>query len=378
MFDYVQRQRRLDERLEEAGVDALLLAPSSDLEYLFGVERQIPNFGEVVQAHGWISGALIRRNADPVFFFPRMLVDFHMHSLPDGEVIIVNESDDGPAIFARVVSSVAGSGIVGVGDRIWAETLLQLGGILGFDRVRTASYLVNELRRIKTHDELAAMGRAIDAVEQAMAKVAPLVVPGVSMLDLAEAIEHEMRIAGSRCPSFTTHVYTGFGKDDVDSGTDSKRTAISEGTAVMFDFGSVVDGYCADFGRTIVCGEPPPGYVAAYEVMLTAQEAGRVAARTGAVAREVDAACRKPIEEAGLGEHFRHSMGHGIGLDVHERPLLSREDDTPLESGMTFTNEPSIMIPDRFSVRIEDIIVIEEGGGRNLNSYPPDLVANSC
>ena len=90
--------------------------------------------------------------------------------------------------------------------------------------------------------------------------------------------------------------------------------------------------------------------------MLAAQEAGRAAAVPGALAREVNAACRAPIEEAGLGEHFRHRMGHGIGLDVHEQPFISVEDDTPLEAGMTFTDEPSILWPGHFGVRIEDIV----------------------
>ena len=146
----------------------------------------------------------------------------------------------------------------------------------------------------------------------------------------------------------------------------------------MFDFGGVVDGYSSDFGRTIYCGEPPTDYLEAYDVMLAAQEAGRAAAKAGTPAREVNAACRAPIEDAGLGEHFRHRMGHCIGMDVHERPFISNEDETPLEAGMTFTDEPSIIIPGRYSLRIEDILVCEEGGGRSLNSYPAALVANGC
>ena len=96
--------------------------------------------------------------------------------------------------------------------------------------------------------------------------------------------------------------------------------------------------------------------------MLEAQEAGRAAAVPGALAREVNAACRGPIEAAGLGEGFRHRMGHGIGLDVHERPFLSVEDETPLEAGMTFTDEPSILLDGRFGVRVEDVIVVSENG----------------
>src|SRR4051794_27320469 len=329
MFDYASRQRRLSERLVQEGIDGLFLAPSADLEYLTGVERQIPNFGEASYAHGWVTGALFRPHAEPVFLFPRMFAAFDLREEPAGEMIVVNETDDGPAIFARVAGGIGGSGTVATGDRVWSETTLHLGGIVGFERLRTGSRLVNELRRVKTDEELAAMGRAVETVERTMAAVAPLVVPGVTMVELVEAVEHELRAAGSRCPSFTTHNFTGLGDDDFDSGTDTGRSPIPERTSVMFDFGGVVDGYCSDFGRTVVAGEPPEGLVEAYAVMLEAQEAGRAGAKPGVRACEVNAACRAPIEAAGLGEHFRHRMGHGIGMDVHERPFLSTEDETP-------------------------------------------------
>ena len=376
MFDYRARRRRLDERLEAEGIGALFLAPSADLEYLTGVERQIPHFGEVSYAHGWVTGAFFRPDADPVFVLPRMFAAFDLHEEPEGEVIVVSETDDGPAIFERVARGLGIDGVIAVGDRVWAETTLQLARLLGTEALRTGSRLVNELRRVKTPEELDAIGRAIGTVERTMAAVTPLVVPGATMAGLVEATEHELRAAGSRCPSFTTHHFTGLGERDLDSGTGTAHEPLREGTAVMFDFGGVVDGYCSDFGRTIYCGEPPDDYRDAYAVMLAAQEAGRAAARAGTPACEVNAACRRPIEEAGLGEHFRHRMGHGIGMDVHERPFISAEDETPLEAGMTFTDEPSLIIPGRFSVRIEDIVVCEEGGGRVLNTYPSALVAN--
>jgi len=144
----------------------------------------------------------------------------------------------------------------------------------------------------------------------------------------------------------------------------------------MFDFGGVVDGYCSDFGRTIFCGEPSAEYRDVYDVMLAAQEAGRAAATAGTLAADVNAACRRPIEEAGLGAYFRHRMGHGLGLDIHEHPFISEEETITLAPGMTFTDEPSIIIPGKFAVRIEDIFICEEGGGRRLNSYPAALVAN--
>jgi Xaa-Pro aminopeptidase len=377
VFDYAQRQSRLSDRMEAEGVDVLFLAPSADLEYLTGVERQIPNFGEASYASGWVTGAFFVPGSDPVFVFPRMFAAFDLREQPDGELVVVNETDDGAAIFERVAKGLGSTRTVAIGDRVWAETTLELARIFGNERLRTGSALVNELRRVKTSDELEAMGRAIATVEQAMAAVTPLVAPGVTMAQLAEAVEHELRAAGSRTPSFATHIFTGLDEDDLDSHTRTAHEPLTEATSVMFDFGGVVDGYCSDFGRTIYCGDPPDDYREAYEIMLAAQEAGRAAAAAGTPASEVNAACRRPIEEAGLGEHFRHRMGHGIGMDVHERPFISTEDDTPLQAGMTFTDEPSIIIPGRFSVRIEDIVVCEEGGGRKLNAYPAALVANA-
>jgi Xaa-Pro aminopeptidase len=377
MFDYAERQSRLAERMEAEDVDVLFLARSADLEYLTGVERLIPSFGEASYASGWVTGAFFTPGSDPVFVFPRMVAAFDLREQPRGELVVVNETDDGAAIFERVAKGLGSTRAVAIGDRVWAETTLELARIFGADRVRTGSALVNELRRVKTAEELEAMGRAIATVEQTMAAVTPLVVPGATMAELAEAVEHELRAAGSRTPSFATHIFTGLDENDLDSHTPTAHQPLTEGTSVMFDFGGVVDGYCSDFGRTIYCGEPPDDYREAYEIMLAAQEAGRAAAAAGTPASEVNAACRRPIEEAGLGEHFRHRMGHGIGMDVHERPFISTEDDTPLQAGMTFTDEPSIIIPGRFSVRIEDIVVCEEGGGRKLKGYPAALVANA-
>ena len=377
MFDYAERQRRLSERMRAEDVELLFLGLSSDLEYLSGVERGIPFFGQSSYPHGWVAGGFFRPDADPVFVLPRMVVLFDLPVRPEGEIVVVEETDDGAAVFERVARGLGvGRGAVAVGDRVWAETTLQLGRIFGADRLRAGSSLVNHLRRVKAPDELEAMGRACRAVEEAMEYVTPLVEPGVTMAQLTEEIEAALRRAGSRTPSFATHVFTGMGPDSLDNHAATAHEPLADGTAVLFDFGGVVDGYCSDFGRTIVAGEATQALRDAYDVMLAAFEAGRVACRPGALARDVNAACRAPIEEAGLGEHFRHRMGHGVGMDVHERPFLSPEDETPLEAGMTFTDEPSILVPGSFGMRIENVVVCADEGARVLNDYPNALVCN--
>ena len=381
MFDYAERRARLSERMRAEGVDLLFLGLSADLEYLAGVRRSVPFFGQSSYAHGWVTGAFFRPDELPTFVLPRMVAAFDLKENVEGEVVVVNETDDGRAIFERVVRGLGAADTVAIGDRAWAETTIELARIVGLDAMRPGSSLVNELRRVKTQEELDAMARACRAVTAAMDALAPRVVPGVTMNELREEVELQLRRAGSMTPSFPTHVFTGTyaGTEpgDLTSGSPTGDDPLRDGTTVLFDFGGVVDGYCSDFGRTVVAGEPSRELLDAYDVMLAAYEAGRAACRPGSLAREVNAACRAPIEEAGLGPHFRHRMGHGIGLDVHERPFVSSEDATVLEAGMTFTDEPSIIVPNAFSVRIENIIVCEEHGGRVLNDYPDALVCNT-
>jgi Xaa-Pro aminopeptidase len=365
--EYAARRERLAERMEEQGIDALFVQPSSDLEYLTGLERDIPSFGQSSYAHGWVTGAFIVPGRDPLFVLPRMFVAFHLWGNEPDHLITVNESDDGRARFREATASLGGVRTLGIGARTWGESVLELQAALPSASLVNGTPIVNELRRVKSPLELELMTHAALIADGAMTASVDKVEPGVTMVDLVEEVEHQLRIRGSRTPSFPTHIFSYGYEQSHDSTMASGLEPVAEGEAVMFDFGAVWAGYCSDFGRTIVCGEPHPEYERVYDVMLAAQEAGRAAAVPGALASEVNAACRAPIEEAGLGPFFRHRMGHGIGLDVHEQPFISEEDMTPLEPGMTFTDEPSILWDGHFAVRIEDVVVCAEGGGRRLN-----------
>jgi Xaa-Pro aminopeptidase len=294
-----------------------------------------------------------------------MVVAYHLHGVEPPRSLVVPEHGDGRAAFAEAVGEAGRPRRIALGQRVWAETVIELLGIVPEAELVEGSSLVNELRRVKSQAELDLMAHACRIARDAMDAVEPHVQAGVSMQELVERVERELLVRGSRCPSFPTHIFT-WGERRLDSGGPSGRDGLREGEVVLFDFGGVWEGYCSDFGRTVPCGQPPEGYEDARRVLLEAQEAGRAAARPGALAREVNAACRGPIEAAGLGEAFRHRMGHGIGLDVHERPFLSVEDATPLEEGMTFTDEPSLLLDGRFGLRVEDVVAVAPGGGRFL------------
>src|SRR3712207_4267769 len=126
MFDYAERRRRLGEQMRDAGVDLLFVPPSSDLEYLTGVERAIPTFGQSQYAHGWVAGAFLAPEREPVFVLPRMMTLFEIAGELPGEVFVVSETDDGPALFAHAARANGAAQTLGVGDRTWGETVIHL------------------------------------------------------------------------------------------------------------------------------------------------------------------------------------------------------------------------------------------------------------
>ncbi|HEY7630593.1 MAG TPA: M24 family metallopeptidase, partial [Thermoleophilaceae bacterium] len=148
---------------------------------------------------------------------------------------------------------------------------------------------------------------------------------------------------------------------------------IEEGDMVVLDFGGLKDGYGSDTTRSVHVGEPTDEEREVHEIVRRAQQAGFEAVTTGIACQEVDRAARKVITDAGYGEYFIHRVGHGIGLTTHEPPYMVEGEEHPIEPGMCFSIEPGIYLPGRFGVRIEDIVVATEDGGRRLNNTSHDL-----
>lgn len=360
----------------EAGIDLLFLPISGDLEYLTGIPRREPSFGNVSYRHGWLAGAFLRPGKDPVVVLPRMITEFELPGGASGDIVIVNETDDGDAVLARIAKDLGPAASLAVGARTWAETLIHLRQALSDPSLSNADDLINPFRRIKSAEEIEMMTSAARIVDEVMAVIGPQVRPGITEAELAAQVNLEMTRRGSRVESFDTGIISTGRLDQRDAGTRLTTQPIREGTSVSFDFGAVVDGYCSDFGRTIFVGELDVEFRRVYNLVIASQAAGIKAARPGVTAGEVDRASRRVIEDAGYGKWFRHRTGHAIGLDVHEYPFISAEDPTPLEPGMTFTIEPSIFWPGHVGARIEDVVLCEANDARKLNRYPGTLVVN--
>ena len=372
-FDHDARRKALDAVLDEAGVDLVWLPIGADLEYLTGIQRRVPTFGDVNYAHGWVAGAFLAPGRDPAFILPRNYVEFDLPEGVPGQVVSVNETDDGKGLFSKMAGTFGRPRTLAVGARTWASATMNLLEEFGSPQLVNASRLVNRLRRIKTPDELELLRQACYVADGAMAETKARISSGVTELELAEEVNYHMLRLGSRTWSFDTAVWSMGPGDDRDANIRLSQQKVRQGMGLSFDFGAVVQGYCSDFGRTIRIGEPDEEYRRVYEVVMAAQQAGMRTARPGVKASDVHRATRQVIVDAGYGDWFRHRTGHCIGLDVHEEPFISPEDDTPLEAGMTFTIEPSVFWPGRVGVRVEDIILCTETGGVKLNEHPTTL-----
>src|SRR2546428_12338725 len=287
--------------MHQAGIDLLFLPISGDLEYLTGIPRREPSFGNVAYRHGWMAGAFLRPGADPVVVLPRMITEFELPGGVAGDVVIVHEMDDGDAVLARVAADLGPARSLAVGARTWAETLIHLRQALSDPALSNADDLINPFRRIKSPEEMDRMAVAARIVDEVMAVVGPQVRPGVTEAELAAQVNLEMKRRGSRVESFDTGIISTGRMDQRDAGTRLTAAPIREGTSVSFDFGAVVDGYCSDFGRTIFVGEPDAEFRRVYDLVIASQAAGITAVRPGVTAAEVDRASRAVIDGGGDG-----------------------------------------------------------------------------
>ncbi|HOK64483.1 MAG TPA: Xaa-Pro peptidase family protein [Bacillota bacterium] len=231
---------------------------------------------------------------------------------------------------------------------------------------------VEELRMIKTSEEVEYISRAQKIAENAFERLLPLIKVGTSEIDLALELEFTMRKMGSEGVAFPFIVVSG-PRSSLPHGQPSTRK-LEPGDFVTFDFGARFQGYCSDMTRTIVIGPLDEKHKEIYEVVLAAQLTALDVIGPGVIGKEVDLAGRKVIEEAGYGEYFGHGIGHGVGLNVHERPSVGRTSEDILEPGMVITVEPGIYIEGFGGVRIEDMVVVTEEGMRNLTASRKELI----
>jgi Xaa-Pro aminopeptidase len=235
-----------------------------------------------------------------------------------------------------------------------------------------AGDLVEELRAVKEPGEVDAVRAAAKLADEALQAVLERGLAGRTEHEVAVDLEHSIRLLGAEEVSFPPIVASG--AHGALPHASPRRESIPPGVLVTIDWGARLDGYCSDCTRTFATGESVDDEaLAVYELVRAVQERSVEAVRAGASGKEVDALGRSEIGEAGHGEHYGHGLGHGVGLEVHERPTLSTRSKDTLAAGNVVTVEPGIYVPDRFGVRIEDLVVVTAGGCDVLSSLPKSL-----
>ncbi|NBC18818.1 MAG: M24 family metallopeptidase [Bacteroidetes bacterium] len=224
----------------------------------------------------------------------------------------------------------------------------------------------------KTESEIDAIRRAQAVTEAVWSDVLDLLRPGLTEREVAAAITYRHLQRGAERMAFEPIVASGANAARPHARATDRR--LESGDVVLVDMGGVVDGYASDMTRTVVLGSPPPDFAEVYGVVREAQEAAIDAARAGMASDALDDVARSLIDAAGYGEAFSHSLGHGIGLQVHEWPPVSFRSEDALPEGAAITIEPGIYLPGAFGVRIEDIIVLRKDGCDRLTQASKELL----
>lgn len=363
--------------------DVAFLPISADLQYLTGVPRDVPTYGHTIHPGDWLEGAWITPKQRPILPLPRMTAEFGgLHQLEQVDVRVLGDWDD-PVVMARDILrglKLPAKPTIAISDMTRGETVAHLHAIVPGAKFVSATQILRPLRAIKSEAEIDQMREAGKITEAAFGDAVKQLRVGMTELEVVEEINYQLRKHGSLGESFTTSLYNSGPNHPLLFG---QRMAtwprqLTAPVSILFDFGAIYNGWCYDYGRTVFFGTPPAELLNIYELVMASQAAGIAALKAGAATTtEADAAARQVIVDGGYGPEFRHRLGHGIGMDVHEPPFLTKGDETLLQEGMLFTIEPSITQLHDFSARVEDVVVARPDGGEKLTNGWQELIVIS-
>lgn len=360
---YAARLARAASLASEAGLDAIIVGPGPDLQYLVGVE------GDTIER---LTALVVGPSLRTTVVVPRMELA-KVRSTAVGELgLAVADWVDGEDPYALVTAAVGTVSRVGVSDALPALHVIPIGDRLGL-RLELATPVLREGRMIKDDEEIVELRRAGDAIDAVHRRVPEWLRAGRTEREVAADIAEAIVAEGHRTVEF---VIVGSGPNGADPHHEVSDRVIEDGDVVVVDIGGAVpSGYNSDSTRTYVVGTPDPTAAERIAVLVQAQQAAVDAVRPGATAAEVDAAARTVLADAGLGEAFLHRTGHGIGVSVHEEPYIAPGNDLVLREGMAFSIEPGIYFAGEWGARIEDIVVVTADGGERLNVAPHALTS---
>jgi D-alanyl-D-alanine dipeptidase len=344
------------------GLAGVLVTPGPDLVWLCGYRPTAPAER--------LTLLVLTANSQPRLLVPA--VDRpSAEAAPGAGTLRVSDWWEGQNAYAAAAGLLRPHGRYAVSDATWALHLLCLQASLPLATYQPLSVVLPMRRAVKDEHEVARLTAAAAVADAAYEEVLGLPFAGRSERELAADLAGLLRGHGRSRVDFTV---VGAGPHAADPHHRPGDRVVGDGDMVVLDFGGLRDGYGFDTARTVHVGAPSDEERRVHETVRAAQRAAFGAVRPGVSCQDVDRAARAVIEEAGHAGRVAHRTGHGVGVTTHEPPYLVEGEEQPLEPGMCFSIEPGIHLPDRFGVRIEDVVACTEDGGRRLNTTSHELV----
>ncbi len=354
------RLEKVNGILEKEGLDAVFTASPANIRYLSGFLGR--------DSYLYISG-----QRQVILTDSRYTLQAQREA-KECQVLTISGEQGYPALLAEIIKEDRVSRL-GFEDEVMLYSTvkqLQAGAGLSEEGWLPLGKKLAGLRAKKEQQEIDCMARAEEIGDAAFSHILGHLKPGVTELEIAAELEYFMRTHGAEEKSFNT--IAAFGEHSAMPHAVPTDKALEPGDFITLDFGCKYKGYCSDMTRTVVLGKASQRQREIYGIVLEAQKTALEGLRAGMTGAKGDRLARDVIERAGYGEYFGHGLGHGVGLEIHERPALSARDDTVLEPGMIETVEPGIYVPSFGGVRIEDMVVITQDGIRNLTKSPKELI----
>lgn len=350
----------LRESMGKAAVDLLAVGPGPHMEWLLGFHPHADERPCLLCVSQSGAALLIPAlNADGT----RENTDLPFHEWSD---------DAGPttalkALLADLDVSTAAS--IALDETMRADFAALVQDALPEAKRQFTASTIGALRMRKDSDEYAILKQNAIIADQSMQAGWAAMRAGMTEIEVAGVIRDSFSSLGAK-PVFTI---IGAGGNGAFPHHQTGDTKLKSGDAVVMDIGGATGGYSSDITRMAVLDQPPEGYEEIHAIVEAAVQAAMAAARPGVKAHVVDDAARGVITAAGYGDYFVHRTGHGMGVEIHEQPYLTSVSETVLESGMVFSIEPGIYLPGRFGIRLEDIVILRDGGPEIFSGLPRDL-----
>ena len=351
-----ERLDKVRESFKESNIDALLVTTPFNIRYL---------------AYFTGTTAYLLITKDKAYF----ITDFRYaqqaaDQAQDFEIRIVDKN-----YFEEVNLLVKETGVKHLGfeaDHMTVSLYMYISDMVDLDLIETKG-LVEKIREIKDPEEIEIIKEACEITDQAFEHILDYIKPGETReVDVANELDHFLKLKGASGMSFDTIVASGL-RSAMPHGVASEKV-IEEGDMVTIDFGCYYHGYVSDMTRTFAVGEVDPKLEEIYQIVWDAHEKVTAEAKVGMTGKEIDAIARDYIADKGYGDNFGHSTGHGIGLDIHEGPAISKRNNQPVQVNNVITNEPGIYLPGVGGVRIEDDLIVTEEGMVPINRSPKHLI----